>query len=166
MITGTPRYSPNTREISFDLIDGEVILIHLKTGSYFNLENTGAWVWSLIEKGVEVGHILQLLSEKYPEASELDVSLNAFFEHLLSEDLIVDASDSINGHVSAAQDTFSSSELGPVFAPPTLNVYTDMQTLLLLDPIHEVDEAGWPASQPVDLNAGSTESEATSKQEG
>jgi hypothetical protein len=29
---------------------------------------------------------------------------------------------------------------------PVLNKYTDMQDLLLLDPIHEVDERGWPNS--------------------
>jgi hypothetical protein len=28
---------------------------------------------------------------------------------------------------------------------PKLTVYEDMQDLLLLDPIHDVDETGWPA---------------------
>jgi hypothetical protein len=30
------------------------------------------------------------------------------------------------------------------FIAPVLAVYTDMQDLLLLDPIHDVDEIGWP----------------------
>jgi hypothetical protein len=35
------------------------------------------------------------------------------------------------------------------FTQPVLEVYTDMQDLLLLDPIHEVDEeAGWPSPKP------------------
>ncbi len=35
---------------------------------------------------------------------------------------------------------------GHVFAPPELHKYTDFQELLLLDPIHEVDQSlGWPA---------------------
>ena len=34
---------------------------------------------------------------------------------------------------------------------PVLQKYTDMEDLLLLDPIHDVDEAGWPArKQPVE----------------
>jgi len=38
---------------------------------------------------------------------------------------------------------------GTVFAPPVLEVYTDMQDLLLLDPIHDVDETvGWPSPKP------------------
>ena len=33
----------------------------------------------------------------------------------------------------------------PAFVVPTLEKYTDMEALLLADPIHEVDEAaGWP----------------------
>ena len=32
--------------------------------------------------------------------------------------------------------------------PPMLSVYEDMKDLLLLDPIHDVDEQGWPARKP------------------
>jgi hypothetical protein len=35
-----------------------------------------------------------------------------------------------------------------VFNAPVLNKYTDMQDLLLLDPIHEVDATGWPSTKP------------------
>ncbi len=30
------------------------------------------------------------------------------------------------------------------FTEPTVHTYADMQDLLLLDPIHDVDETGWP----------------------
>ena len=36
----------------------------------------------------------------------------------------------------------------PGFVPPSLHKYVDMQELLLLDPIHEVDETGWPSIKP------------------
>jgi hypothetical protein len=36
----------------------------------------------------------------------------------------------------------------PLFNPPSLNKYSDMQELLLLDPIHDVDDAGWPKPNP------------------
>jgi hypothetical protein len=32
----------------------------------------------------------------------------------------------------------------PPFEMPKLSKYTDMEDLLALDPIHEVDEMGWP----------------------
>jgi hypothetical protein len=34
------------------------------------------------------------------------------------------------------------------FHAPVLQVYSDMQDLLLLDPIHEVDATGWPMPAP------------------
>lgn len=33
---------------------------------------------------------------------------------------------------------------------PKLDIYTDMQELLLLDPVHDVDETGWPAQRKHD----------------
>jgi hypothetical protein len=36
----------------------------------------------------------------------------------------------------------------PVFGQPVLEKFTDMADLLLLDPIHEVGEAGWPQRAP------------------
>ena len=35
-----------------------------------------------------------------------------------------------------------------VFEAPRLEKYTDMQDLVLLDPVHEVDEQGWPQQRP------------------
>jgi hypothetical protein len=37
---------------------------------------------------------------------------------------------------------------GAVFAPPRLEVFDDLQDLFLVDPIHDVDEAGWPHVTP------------------
>jgi hypothetical protein len=35
------------------------------------------------------------------------------------------------------------------FTPPVLGVYTDMQEFMLVDPVHQVDEAaGWPHVKP------------------
>ena len=36
------------------------------------------------------------------------------------------------------------------FEAPSLEKYTDMQDLVLLDPVHEVDQTGWPRQQPDD----------------
>jgi hypothetical protein len=36
------------------------------------------------------------------------------------------------------------------YLAPVLNAYSDMKDLLLLDPIHDVAEEGWPIPKPVD----------------
>jgi len=35
-------------------------------------------------------------------------------------------------------------QTGAAFAPPELHTFNDMNDLLLIDPIHEVAETGWP----------------------
>ena len=47
-----------------------------------------------------------------------------------------------DGYRKAVGTSSKTEKLG--FEAPILQKYTDMQDLLLLDPIHEVDEAGWP----------------------
>jgi hypothetical protein len=44
---------------------------------------------------------------------------------------------------SNADAPIPSAEQQP-YTPPVLERYSDMQALLVLDPIHEVDEQGWP----------------------
>ncbi len=34
------------------------------------------------------------------------------------------------------------------FEPPKLAKYTNMSDLLMLDPVHDVDEQGWPNRKP------------------
>ena len=35
-----------------------------------------------------------------------------------------------------------------LFSTPHFDIHNDMQDLLMLDPIHEVDESGWPSLKP------------------
>ena len=34
-----------------------------------------------------------------------------------------------------------------LFTTPTLEIFSDMQDILLLDPVHDVDERGWPINK-------------------
>jgi hypothetical protein len=58
---------------------------------------------------------------------------------LIDEGLIVPG-----GAKHGATELPSAEEL----ARPAISVYKDMQDLFLLDPIHDVNEAGWPSYQP------------------
>ena len=51
----------------------------------------------------------------------------------------------------------SGKSFGAKFEKPVLQKYSDMQDLLLLDPIHEVDEMGWPNALPAERKARAVE---------
>lgn len=133
-------YRKNEPAVASETIDGEVVAINLETGNYFSLQNTAADVWKLIEDRRDADALIAAIAQRYGEAeTAARAAIAPFIDELLREQLIV-----------ADDGTPSTGAVEPMpraespFAAPELKKYADMQDLLLLDPIHEVDETGWP----------------------
>jgi len=61
--------------VSADL-DGEAVILNLKSGIYYGLDDVGARVWSLIQKPSSVSDIRDVILEEYevePDRCERDV---------------------------------------------------------------------------------------------
>jgi Coenzyme PQQ synthesis protein D (PqqD) len=146
-MTPTDRFKINTSRVSYETIDGEVLIINFETGNYYSLLGSAAEIWSIVERGAAAGDILAAVDHRYTgDRGHMEGAINKFVDALLDEALIVhengDATERTAEHhleVEANGD-----EERPVFEVPVLNKYTDVQDLLVLDPIHEVDETGWP----------------------
>jgi len=78
------------------------------------------------------------------EKTIIDEAVGAFLAELAREGLIVPDSSPAP---DSPQPEAPSPEDPAAFVSPTLRKYTDMQNLLLLDPVHEVGEGGWPEPQ-------------------
>lgn len=127
-------------EVVADVIDGEAVIMNLKTGRYFNSEGTGSECWGALASGLTFDQVVDQLAGKYAaDRTTIAAAVERFVQDLVSHELI--APSDTPPQVVAARA--SSSPLAP-FHAPVLNVYSDMQDLLLLDPIHDVDVAGWP----------------------
>lgn len=139
----------NSPKVANEIIDGEVIMINLDTGSYYSLDNAGALVWSLITRQATVQDVIAETARQYAgETREIQDALTRLIDDLRLEGLIV------IDETAAVDDAPIPRAAGEAPAPdrlpftvPVLQKYTDMQDLLLIDPIHEVDEAGWPMSK-------------------
>lgn len=127
-----------------ETIEGETIVIHLKTGTYYSLERTAVDIWQAIELGIPLGDLLTGIRRWYDgNPEEMETSTQQFIKDLIQEELIVvdiDIQTDSETQSSILQRIIETSE----FTIPTFEKYTDMQDLLLLDPIHEVDLTGWP----------------------
>jgi hypothetical protein len=77
------------------------------------------------------------------DAAQIETAVSALLDELLQERLVVLGDDAEAGR--GAVGAGATSAVSRSFTPPVLSRYTDMQDLLLLDPIHDVDETGWPA---------------------
>lgn len=150
-MTSLPRFRVNRPAVVCEIIDDEVIIIEFDSGNYYSLDKTGTEAWKLIERGATRAEIAAEFTRLYsgPPAFIAEAA-DRLLAELRHERLIVldEAGGSEDERGSGALSESDSAAERPVFEPPVLQKYTDMQELLTLDPIHEVDETGWPAIQP------------------
>lgn len=127
---------PADRVVS-EVIDGEVVAIDLESGRYYSLEGPAARAWEAIQAGQELGGVVATVAtEAGITTDEAQPDVAAFLAELVAEGLLLSG----NGIARAAP--------GPGRVQLALQRYTDMQDLIVIDPIHDVDETGWPNRRP------------------
>jgi len=134
------KYRINEPNVSSEQIDGEVIIVNLLNGNYYSAQDLGAYVWGRISHGESLNNILDSLCRRFAEhETTIRDELPVFLRKLTSEDLIVKANGS-----DVTGSTLIDAPLPNKYAAPNLHCYSDMSDLLLLDPIHDVEDEGWP----------------------
>jgi hypothetical protein len=146
-LSSVTRYGISKPQIIREQFDEEVVIVDLDSGNYYSLSGAGGEVWSGLEKGASQAEIVARLHALYEaEETVIAAAIDSLLTELQSEDLISARSEE-GGLPYPAGDTPAARTAWEV---PVLQKFTDMQALLLLDPIHEVDSAGWPQPLPED----------------
>jgi hypothetical protein len=116
----------------------EVVLANYASGIYYNLDGTGAQIWLGIQAGKTVDQIIDGFSATAgADRSVVDQVVWTFVDRLLREGIIMPGSPA-----SSSKDW--SPVMSGEFLVPQLERFDDLRDLLLLDPIHDVGENGWP----------------------
>lgn len=119
IMESTKTYAINTAKALSETLDGETIIINLEAGTYYSMNPAGTALWNAIQSG---------------KAIPIDNPITVNFLNLLETDGLINTSDETGQGVADAT----------LFVNPGLEKYTDMQEMLLADPIHDVETAGWP----------------------
>lgn len=137
------RYQIDRSAAASEIIDGEAIMMHHQSGDYFSTDGIGALVWQWIGEMKSREQIVQILEAGFPHASTgIAAAVDAFLADALKHGLIREAAPGDPLPIASLQQR---PDLGGEFVPPMLHVYSDMREVLLLDPIHEVEDgSGWP----------------------
>ena len=124
-----------------ETIEGKVINIDLET-SYYSLRDTSAEIWQGIESGADELQIADSLRRRCDASHETTGAAVARY------------STSSQPKVSLSRATEIARRRQPrplqeatgrmPFSAPMLEKHTDMQELILLDPVHKVGPRGWP----------------------
>ena len=134
-------------KILYETIEGEVIAMDMQSGSYFSLRHTAASIWSLLLQSVAIDEIITQITDCYRiDRQVVSADLQSFLGHLQEEGLI-EVTTLLNPEKTPSQLPRGTEP----YTAPALEVFTDVQDLLTIDPIHDVDEMGWPQPKQMAL---------------
>jgi hypothetical protein len=140
------RFEVDPTRVVHETIDGEAILIHMKTGCYYSLEGAGAQIWGALVDGRTPEEVVRLLCTSYDGPREtIESAVSVLVDELRSEGLIDDSPETAPNGQRVDDGRSCDAEAGVErFEAPVLHRYADMADFMLVDPIHEVDQRGWP----------------------
>ncbi|MCE9547735.1 MAG: PqqD family protein [Planctomycetia bacterium] len=121
-----------------EVMDGELVLVQFESGCYYSVRGVGADVCQLLTAGHDVGHIAHSIATRHQaSATQVHDEVRKFIADLVAEKLLVPQTTA--GGIPAVVTLGST-----VYTAPAFEKFDDMADQLLLDPIHEIGETGWP----------------------
>lgn len=133
------RYELDAKRVAAELVNGELVVIDFLSGKYHGVRGGGVLVWRALEAGFSPREIITRLAEHSSAFDEpAALSVVAFAAQLEAQGLFT---RSARGAPALASNEV---DFTTPFAPPELDTRDDLSDYLALDPIHDVDERGWP----------------------
>jgi hypothetical protein len=127
----------NEPHVVFETFDEEVVLVNLNTGNYYSLRGSGPKILYALNAGTSTEELAEAIGRSGGNpVNALQDDLNALVCRLIEADILVEAK----------REPCPAKWHEP-YETPLLEAYTDMQELLLLDPVHDVDADGWPKAK-------------------
>jgi hypothetical protein len=134
-----PNHIIDPSQVMHENIEGEVIVINIDTGNYHSLRFVTADIWMMVDAKYNTESMIDALTQLYPDdETAIKQDIPELLNLLVQENLIQIS----GGSTETTTITISKQEAG--YTTPALETYSDLQGLLLVDPIHDVAEDGWP----------------------
>lgn len=132
-------YITNKHGVYADNFDGEVVIVNLNLGNYYNVRHVASSIWQSLEVGINVGDLITQLKKFYPlDSNTIEQDIHNFINNLTKDELIL----TLDVKPIKIPEFIN---LPSEYTPPQLEVFSDLQDLFLLDPVHAVDDKmGWP----------------------
>ena len=145
MSSGSLIYNVRAPHVVHETVDGEVVAVDFTSGSYYSLRGAAGLAWGALDGGATVDDVVATLAKEYDVTSAAS-KVEAFLDLLSAEGLVVatPAPDANGAAPEAASG--GTAPLGDL----TFEKFTDMEEIILLDPVHDVSSSGWPHTAEAD----------------
>jgi hypothetical protein len=122
-----------------DVFDEDVIIANLDTGTYYSLSGVAAQILGALPFQ-DSSKVFNEIASKFQENSiEIVIELNECFKNMQDEEVIIIVDSEGKSKKVTLKEPLK-------YIKSEFLTYTDLQELLLLDPIHEIDEDEWQIS--------------------
>ncbi|MFT4116968.1 PqqD family protein [Bradyrhizobium sp.] len=124
--------------------DSEVVLANYQNGVYYNLDGSAAQIWL----GLKAGWTVEEIGAAFAAATGVDTAsitkqVQTFVDSMLAEGLIA------NGAADPREEQWSPTLPGEL-GTPEFQRFDNLRELLLMDPVHDAGEEGWPLRETND----------------
>lgn len=130
----------NKRVVVSETVADESIVINMESGSYHRIAGPASQLWTALAERCAFDQWAGKAGVDLPDLAPAHLAAMALS---LEEVKLILLEDASRAKLTDLADA-AGSPLDPVES------YDDMADLLLIDPIHEVDEHGWPEAQEPD----------------
>lgn len=132
------RYELNAPAVIGEIVDGEVMVMNLRDGIYYSVAGAGAAAWPALTGRCAVDDIAAAIAAASgAPLATVEADLARFVHRLVAETILRPASDDPAPEVPQLVDFGNYRDF-------VIERFDDMRAMLILDPVHEVGEFGWP----------------------
>ena len=140
----TQLYQLNTQTFAAQVFAEEVIVLDVNQGTYFALTGNTPQAWPGLISGEAVGEIATRIAVHTGQGPEkVEADLGDFISAMVEEKVLVPLAEDKPEQAMASEEEYTTDYSGFVW-----DKHSDLDELLVLDPIHDVSpEKGWPHAQ-------------------
>jgi hypothetical protein len=140
MLLESIAYIRKTKGIASESFEDETVIINMNEGSYFNIKGSANEIWDYLKMDSSISNLNNYLKSVFSDvnSNEVETFINQLYNYGLIEKMNATQPERHNFDV----------ENKKLFQTPEIELFTDMQELMLLDPVHDVDSVeGWPVKK-------------------
>lgn len=132
-------YKLNEEKMFFDMADGQAVVINFINGMYYGTSMLGSVILERLVNGKDVMSIAEAVKALPGCPEDFEELLEEFISNLLEKEILIPGETTAGGSEAIDQKVV---EEGFIL---DLDEFSEVQDLILADPIHDVDvEQGWP----------------------
>jgi hypothetical protein len=122
-----------SQDISYEIFKDEIIIINLKSGKYFQIENSGVEIFKNIKNNLTTEENIRSF---IPLNNKNKLEIIKFIQVLKKNHVILETTTIKEKKVILKKYKYKK---------PKISIYNDMKKILISDPIHDIPEKhSWP----------------------